>query len=505
MKTDKLIIGILVFLAVAVVTVILFGFLTEEENRQLFLVLLVIPIAVIIFTMPRTALIILSLVVYTVPWLSTDLQIIPRQTVWAIDALILLMIFRALFHRPFCRHPRAAIEKYILFVLVFILISSILNHTTREILLMGLRLSFRYLGLFLAVYHFNLSRRWIRGYIIFLLLIGLIQIPVVIAQYSVYGEAGFGDPMGGTFGDSQPPAVSFVVLILFCYFISKMIEQNKFRFGYLFLLLGLTICPVLGEVKFFFLLIPFLLLFMVRSEAIRQPALAVGLLVFGVMIVIAVDFFVVQTGGWLEGRNPLTFFRQLPEVWRQQTSERSAYAEEKEFFERGYRWIHAVRLGAETPKQFFFGAGVGAITETGFSDANEATLEYYGRWGLSSRTTYTIPWFLIEFGYLGTFLMLMTIYYIYRRGRILRNSSDEELRIYGRTLESMSFLFIAYAFYSAPWQNNFMSFTFWSLAAILVRLSYHGQETVSEETAAAVASDAPRKPAPETAHASQSG
>ncbi|MBK6767128.1 MAG: hypothetical protein IPG71_12775 [bacterium] len=88
----------------------------------------------------------------------------------------------------------------------------------------------------------------------------------------------------------------------------------------------------------------------------------------------------------------------------------------------------------------------------------------------------TIPWMLIEFGYVGTIIFMLVIWYVYRRGRYLRKSDDATIRTYGRMLEGMTFLYVAWLFYQNTWQGDQMNYIYWPLAGIFVRLSFTVQE-----------------------------
>jgi hypothetical protein len=97
-------------------------------------------------------------------------------------------------------------------------------------------------------------------------------------------------------------------------------------------------------------------------------------------------------------------------------------------------------------------------------------MSYFQGWGLSSSGP-SLAWLLIEYGYLGTFILLFPIWLVYRRGRVLRRSDDEELRIYGRWIEGMAFLFGVWMVYAPVMQLDGMCFIFWGTAAMLVRFS----------------------------------
>jgi hypothetical protein len=103
------------------------------------------------------------------------------------------------------------------------------------------------------------------------------------------------------------------------------------------------------------------------------------------------------------------------------------------------------------------------------------TRDYFSQWRLSSVSP-TFAWLLIEYGYLGTIIMIIPIILIYRRGKYLRQSEDEELRIYGRWLEGLTFLYTSWMLYTSALQIDASSYVFWVTSAILVRFSYIAEQ-----------------------------
>ena len=235
------------------------------------------------------------------------------------------------------------------------------------------------------------------GYIIYMFIIGLVQTPVIIAQYNYMGWSD-PDQLCGTFAHNQTPGIAIFLLVLFCFLASRMIEDRRLRILDLLMIVFMSISPVLGEAKFYFLFLPVLIVFMVRSEAFRRPLIALGLILFGLMIVSSVDFVIRTTGGWMEGRNPLTYVTRLHDVFVSELE-----APQEEGFERSYRIVSAFRLAAATPRDAIVGNGPGSITLSYVSHTHSRKALYFARWGLSSSSE-SISWLLIEYGFLGTAL-----------------------------------------------------------------------------------------------------
>ncbi|MBI5060477.1 hypothetical protein HZB60_11925 [candidate division KSB1 bacterium] len=466
MRTDRIAIGSAIVMVIAAYTAAVFAFFSTAGESRLFLLGIIgLPLSVVLFLFPRAALMLLGLLVYSVDWLSDVWHAVPREATWLIDILILLLLGRTALFSFRRKEPIPSLEKWIYVLIGFAVLSTIINGSGRATAFVGMRVGFRYLGLFVAAYYLSPSPRWLRGYVRFLFVIGLIQVPVVLIQYFVYG---WSDPdlLCGTFGISQTPAVALFLLILITYLVSRMIEERHLRLGFVVAIGIMMICPLLGEAKFFFMFLPLLMIFMIRREFLGRPVMAIGITLAAVAAIVAADFVIVASGGWVEGRNPLTYVRKLPEVF---AAELEPSTEER--YERSYTYVAALRLAAESPKHAVFGNGPGSITQSVISEGHSAKSAYFSQWGLSSNAT-SIPWLLIEYGYVGTGIMLFILYSIYRRGRVLRHSGETERRTYGRTLESITFLYGGWLFYAPSWQSDTMNFVYWPLAAFLVHLSY---------------------------------
>ncbi|MBU0690374.1 hypothetical protein KKC97_03650 [bacterium] len=477
MNSDKAILGVLITGILVVYTAIVFAFFgSEGDTRVIYLFLIGLPIAISLFAVPKLGLIVLGILVYSLDWISESLVFMPRETTWLIDILLVMFVVRIIVTSPWRKLNMSKIEKWIYVALVFSIISALMNGISQVTYLVGFRVAFKYILLFIAVYHMDVSREWMRGFFKLLVVIALIQPAVIILQWRFTSWVS-PDDLAGTFGLGQTGRVAFYLLLIIAFYISQAIERKRFKSSMLIPLCWLLIAPILGEAKFFFMVLPVLLIYLLRADFFKRPAIAIGLSIVGIIIIVSVDYVIKQSGYWLEGRNPITYIAQIGEVYTSELDESSTVT--------GPRRIHqlasSTRLAAGSPKDFFFGNGPGSITLSFVAARHSKTMEYFSKWRLNSASP-TIAWLLIEYGYLGTILMVIPLALIYRRGKYLRRSDDQELRIYGRWLEGLTFLYGLWMVYTSVLQIDASSYLFWVTAAMLVRLSYEEEARFEMKT-----------------------
>lgn len=466
-------------------TAIIFAFFdtTDPSNQLYYLTAIGVPLAIGFFAAPRISLYVLGVCVYSLDWFSEFWGLLPREATWLIDIFLILFTVRYGLTFFTAKHKFFAAEKMIMGVLIFAVLSTLINGQGATITLLGLRVSFRYLFLFLAAAGLHPEPKEIYKFIRFLFIIGLVQTPIILWQWQ-FTSWGSEDELNGSFGRNQTAGIALFMLVLYCYMIARMFEDRKVKPIYIAAMFFMLPAPILGEAKIFFLILPLYLAYMARGDFIKKPGLAIMLSLVGVLMIVATDFIIVQTGFWREGRNPLTYVTKLPEVFQKELEPSTEGRTERTF-----RFVSAVRLASGSAQEFFFGHGPGSITLS-FVSANKTKLaEYFAGFGLSSSAA-TIPWMLIEFGYLGTFFFMLVLWFIYRRGKYLRMSDDPLVRSYGRMLEGMTFLYVIWLFYQNTWQSDAMNYIYWPLVGMFVRLSYDVQEEkavqIAEERATAM-------------------
>jgi hypothetical protein len=468
LKNERFILAVTIAGVLAIYTALVFAFFSSEgESRQFYMFLLGMPFAMVLVIFPRATLIVLALGAYSFRWLYDTVHALPREATWMVDILIMVLVARALLMMPAQKERIGGVIKYVFVLIAFAVLSTIINRNGQVTFLAGMRIGFRYVLLFVAAANMNVSIKWLRNYILFLFAIAAVQLPVIVSQFQDIGWTDL-DRMSGTFGYGETPGIGLFLLILDAYLLSKMIEESKFRLSYVVIIFALSTMPIFGEVKFYFLFLPVLLVFLVRNEVLRRPAVAALVVVAGLSVVLAANFFVVKSGAWVSGNNPLTLVTKLPEKFNEEVQKGEQYG----YNERGYQYVSSIRLAAASWRTVIFGNGPGSITDSYISENHSSKLAYYSQWGLTSLRALSIVWLLIEYGYVGVAMILFLIYWIYRRGAYLRKSQDLETRVLGRLLECLALLYGVWQFYESAWQADAMSFSFWPLAGLLVGLSY---------------------------------
>lgn len=490
LRNDRLILAVMITCALSLYTALVFGFYAAEgESRQFYLFLLCLPLALVLFVFPRATLVVMAVGAYSIHWLYDTVHAVPREATWLLDILIVVIVGRALFLMPTHKGRLSGIVKYVFVLIAFAIVSTIVNRNDQLTFVAGMRMGFRYVMLFVAASHMEVSARWLRNYMIFLFAIAAVQLPVIFSQFNDIGWTDM-DRMSGTFGWGETPGIGMFLLILDSYLLSKMLEDGRFRLSFAVIIAVISIMPILGEVKFYFLFLPILLLFTVRTEILRRPAVAMLIVLTGAAVFLGANFFVLRSGAWLSGRNPMTLITKLPDVFESDVRKGEQYG----YNERGYQYVSAVRLAAASPRTIILGNGPGSVTDSYLSQTHSAKLAYYEQWNLTSLNGLSILWLLMEYGYVGVAMILFLFYWIYRRGRYLRASQDRQTRVLGRTLECITLLYCAWQFYESAWQADAISFSFWPLAGLMVGLSYREQarqkQTALEQIKASAAQPA---------------
>lgn len=467
MNKDNLIFGLLTALFLVFYTASAFSFLNDTTGSRMFYMLTTgVPPMVTLLLFPRAALIVVVLLVCSMRWMYDWLQVLPREATWLSDILIMILVLRTVLFMAARRVTLIKIERLIAVLLAYAVFTSVLNGVDKSSMVAGARFGFRYVMLFLAAYHLNVTPRFLKGYVYLLFGIALFQLPVVISQFRDVGWAS-PDEISGTFGRGGTTGMGLFLIVLVAYLVARMLEESRVRVSYLVIIAVMSIPPILGEIKFFFLFIPLLVAVMVRKVLLRRPALTVGLFLLAAILILGVDYIVTTTRGWQADRKPLVMLFDLPRYFRHgmETAEYGRY-------DRPFQYSQAIRLGRADPKTGLFGHGVGSNTESFAFGTSSPTLDLFSQWDMTSLGTMGVIWLFTEYGLVGLILFFYLLWLMFRRGKVLLASEDRQERIYGRTLEAIVVTYTVWNFYGGAWQLDSISIGFWPLAAMLVRLSY---------------------------------
>jgi len=473
-KFERLIVGAAIVVVLCLYTNAFFAFFFPGEQPELLrFVLLGAPFAVLFFLFPRFALVVLAFSVYSFDWFASYVKVVPREFTWFTDFIVVILLVRHLLLLPRMRtRPVSITEKWIWGLLVFAIFSALVNQVPASVALIGLRVSLKYLLLFVVLCSLDLEEKFCRGLLYLQFAIALIQIPVSAFELKFHPprEIDVWDLMGGTFGLQGTGVLSVFLLGWIAFLIAIMTERRRLRLGLLFIILLLCIPPILGEGKaFFFVLVP-LTLFMLRREWLRRPALALGIGLFAFLLIIAVDFVLVKTDYWIAGRNPITYVTRIGEIVEKDLSTPSATVAERGAG-RFYQAASGFTFATSSPRAFFFGHGPGVATESFFTPYQSLSVQYFKNWGIFSGAM-SLPWMLVEYGMVGTLLLIVPFFLLYRRAQVLYRSERESHRILAAAFQGLTFLFLADLFITATLQSDQLGYFYWVMAAIVVQLSY---------------------------------
>jgi hypothetical protein len=464
---DKLIFGLLTALFLALYTVSAFMFLNDTTGSRLFYLLLTgLPPMIALLLFPRAALVVVVLLVCSLRWMYDWLEILPREATWLSDFLILVLGVRTVLFMVVRRSPLVKIERMMVVLFAYAAFTSVYNGMDRGALIAGGRFAFRYVVLFLAAYHMSVTPRFLKGYIYLLFGIAFLQLPVMAVQF---WKVRWVDPdaVCGTFGRGGTTGMGLFLIVLVAYLIAHMLEEGRIRFSYLPLILLLSIPPIVGEVKFYFVFLPLLLAVMVRKALFRRPVLTTSMFLVVACIALGVNYFVAATSRQETSRNPLVILLE-PKRFLRHDIEVAQYGR----FDRGFQYSQAIRLGIADPVTGLFGHGTGSNTASSVFKTSVPTVSWFAQWNMNSLTTMGAIWLYTEYGLAGLILFLYLLWLMYRRSKVLLASENRQERVYGRLLEAVVVTFTVWNFYGPAWQLDSISIGFWPLAALLVRLSY---------------------------------
>ncbi|MDD5088026.1 MAG: hypothetical protein PHI18_04440, partial [bacterium] len=461
----------------------------EGDIRAIWLLLLAAPLGTLLIIFPKMAVVVLAIQVFLVRTLY-DYHVLPREATWLTDVLIAIVVGRMLLLLPWRKDRVRKLEWFIASLVAFAVLSTLINGNSPVTFAAGMRMGFRYLFLFLAAAYLDVSPTWIRRYIYFLIGIALLQMPISIIQFSMFR---WKDPdlITGTFGRGQTGLLAIFLLSIMAYFIAQMIERGRIPLRYLILIAIISVPPVLGSGKFFFVFLPVLILFMVRTEFFRRPLTAVLIAMTSISLFVGADYLIAVTGGsQSKEKTPLEFLGKLPDVFEHEIRV-AKYGR----FGRTDRYIAAVQQTSRSAKNILIGEGPGSITGLAVAEHHSRKAAYYGRWGLTSISAMSAPWLLVEYGFVGLVFLFSLLWLIFRRARFLRAADDPQTHVFGRMLEGITLVYFVGTLYSSVWQMDSASMMFWPLAGMLVRLSY-AEQTRQQQTAIEPASEPVTLPLP---------
>lgn len=408
----------------------------------------------------------LLVIVFFGNWLET-VGIFPPQINWANEAIIALLLLKAIFQKLTRReHFRV---KFIWVIFVFLGLSFISYQFNRSGLIHALlyfRLLLRYYILFLAIINLDFnekSMKWINHVLIFLF---IIQVPTAVVKLFIYGQGekaiGTYAPWGGGPSTVIPLiAISFLFAFYFFYRPSKM---------YFLLALAFIAFGIIGGKRAILVFVPIVVVFL--GLFIRDHLrIALKYVVVGLLVILLTGYFSIK---FMPSLNPERTFggsvdlNYLLEFYSGYSTRITAEGKS------GGRVATTINvfniLKDEGLRGLLFGIGPGSFIQTRFEGLQDSHKEsgslpiIYGITGLS--------WLALQTGYISALVyLLLFVVILVKSSRYYKLEGDPYWKsfIFGMIGFSFTFLLIGLA-YNTVFINDMLGLVYFLTAAFVMKI-----------------------------------
>ena len=265
-RKDLLIVyGIVVFLAFIV------GKTITQTNPYIWLLLPGIFFGGIVLKNHRTAVVLMVVGVFLLDWLSDAVGVIPRQSAWLPELILMGLSFKVLFLiAKEKKLENTVIDGPLVLLIMIGLFSALLNSNRLEVLLLGFRNYFKFVLLFYAIAYLSFDDKFLQKVIKLFFLVAFAQVPVAITQRLLYLKVPSGDIIGGTLGSNTSGTLTLflmcIISILTAQYINGFIKAKNLLISMMLLFIPM----VINETKITFIIFPILLLFLFGRSAISM-------------------------------------------------------------------------------------------------------------------------------------------------------------------------------------------------------------------------------------------
>ena len=418
----------------------------------------------LVFFKPAIGLYILTLLLFSLHWLTDSLQVLPKPFNLVPDVLVVALFLRGLYGRLRWRKtlPRTQVDAFVLLLIGVAILSALLNHSDPVLVFLNglFRQNLKFFLLFYAIVYLAPPENTLRRLVVLLIGLEVLQVPVAVVQAFVYKNWDFA---GGTLGFASTDVLALSALMMMALLFG--LAQTTGRMRYALLGLSLFIPAVVGEGKIVFILGPILILFLLSYRRALLSSKAVLLLLL----------FIVAYGLSLFALNVI--FPQAKSLRVLSSISYTLRIYERPLVATG--GFPRSRLGdlqftacllREGVLRAFFGYGPGSSSRA-FVEA--ATGSLYRRFEV-----YEGPYFYfsfvqlsttaLEYGCAGLMVYLLLLWRLYRwNGELLRGTNDKFWWAIAWGFRGVIFVFVSGMVYWRVWSTEILASIFWMLAGIL--------------------------------------
>lgn len=444
------------FTALIILTVVVLALIRLTQVSSYFLLFIfVLPLIFVLVRDRKIGFYLIVFWVFFADWFN-QLGLIPTQLTWFPE--IILLVYTLVFiykHKSIIRTP---IDIPVVIFIAIAVISAVYNAKSPIALLLALRLDLKFILMFYLLVNFRLSEKFYRNMIKLFLFLLLLQVPVAVIKYFIYGQGeraiGTYAAYGGTYSTLLPLiAISlFTALYLFK-------KQNNL---YVLAIGGFILFSIVGGKKgliyFGPVLVILIVLYMLASKnlhkTLRRFLPLVPLMLF---MFIPILFFVT----WLQPatKNP-EYLRGFINIYDLQ------YTPEGNPAGRIPSNIVTYKSLSCHPLRFLLGYGPGSMMKSYFEQFHtrkKHTQPIWAEYGITESVQKPV-----EYGYVGFFIYFLLIpFLLFKKTRRFFNVIDDK---YWRAI-SFGYIGILFTYfiigigYSAVLRSDLAGFIFWFFAA----------------------------------------
>ncbi len=378
--------------------------------------------------------------------------------------LILGLCKRIIYRETLQFEPIKNILLILLFFSIVGLISAILNGTSLISSLFAFRSFLLIFGSIILFYLNRFEKHELFTLLKFILILGLLQLPIVLLQRFVFFKGG--DAVTGTF-EAYPPLVFFMLFCIACVIIFKLRETKILSLPLWILIPSYVFTLGLSNAKVAWIYLPILIVFLMRSVLFTKKRIRNILMSILILAVICVGYFIFKgaykLGYGFELENSIYTIEGISRYHFGGTSfESKLTGTSRGTFARGASMIHAFDLIVDDWRTLFFGYGPGSFSDSSIPGGS-------GRFRMESYMLYqiTISVLLAEYGILGIigFCILIWRFYFYGSRFVKKRDQDHELIV--EIMKGLVFIILLMSIYF----NLLREPIVWLLVAIIIKMT----------------------------------
>ncbi|RMD97262.1 MAG: hypothetical protein D6814_09840, partial [Calditrichaeota bacterium] len=198
-------------------------------------------LALILFMNHNIGVLMLFVSIFLIDWISEFLGLLPRQFTWLPEIILAILFAKIIFLKIVNKNILgSSIDKLMLLLICSAIIGAVVNAMNPIVAILGFRNFFKYIIMFYILLNLNLDEIFFKKMIKLLIIVALLQIPITIAEWQIYG---IGDNVVGTLGRNTTGVMAIFLAFIASFLIGFYMHSGKIL--YLLMIVPLFIPIVL--------------------------------------------------------------------------------------------------------------------------------------------------------------------------------------------------------------------------------------------------------------------